>query len=233
MVYETQHHVWFGTWTHGVKLFLWVRGSQSVISHEVCVSQSCLHWIIQYLSFNDIWIGICMQTVLWIDERRQTNFWFLAESLVWDLFSACWKGDQPSLSPQVQHCLRGQVSSSSCTVCAQPRGFVTAFLWGPNHRAPRDGLWWQNCHHWGWHHEGQEINPMEGSTGTAEGAFQFQHSHSIIPIPAFPFHYSHSIILIPLFPFQHSHAIIPIPSFPSHHSHSIIPFQLCCGPRCD
>lgn len=50
----------YDTWTHRVKFFLWVRGRQCVISHEVCVSESWFHWIIQHLSFNDILIGICM-----------------------------------------------------------------------------------------------------------------------------------------------------------------------------
>lgn len=139
MVYETQFHVWFGTRTHGVKLFLWVRGSQSVISHEVCVSQSCLHWIIQYLSFNDIWIGICMQTVQWIDERRQTNFWFLAGSLGWDRLSAHRGISPPWASPRaggLQHLQR---------LCTAP-GACHSFSLGPSHH---------------------ETNPMEVRAGTA------------------------------------------------------------------
>lgn len=140
MVYETQFHVWFGTRTHGVKLFLWVRGSQSVISHEVCVSQSCLHWIIQYLSFNDIWIGICMQTVQWLDERRQTNFWFLAGSLGWDRFSAHRGISPPWASPRaggLQYLQR---------LCTAP-GACQSFSLGPSHHETNYGG--QGWHCWG------------------------------------------------------------------------------------
>lgn len=151
MVYETQFHVWFGTWTHGVKLFLWVRGSQSVISHEVCVSQSCLHWIIQYLSFNDIWIGICMRTVQWIDERRQTNFWFLAEWLGWGHSSAhC--GIGPPWAPHVQCCPPGQVAASTSTVACHS---FSLWIWATERPGMASDGRTQECHH-----GSQEINPL-------------------------------------------------------------------------
>lgn len=126
VAFEAHFHLWFGTRTHGVKFFLWVRGRQYVISHEVCVSQSCLHWIIQYLSFNDIWIGICMQALQWIEERRQTNVRVLAASLAAEIIFQPTVG---SFLPEINtHCPASNDRwlhhlYRSCTVCITSHSF--------------------------------------------------------------------------------------------------------------